>query len=94
MDVDPRRKEIRVTFSIPMGKGYSWTGGGPHYPTTPKGMKPQWSADGNTCILPVRLKPEWSYELGLNSPSFKNFQSAAGVPLTPVIYRFSTGSRK
>ena len=42
--------------------------------------------------MPVELKPEWHYRLGLNSPSHKNFQSAAGVPLDPpVIYSFTTG---
>lgn len=89
-DVDPRRNEIRVTFSIPMQAGYSWTGGGAHFPAGPQGERPWWTPDGKTCVKPVRLKPDWSYQLGLNSVSFQNFRSMDGVPLTPVVYRFGT----
>jgi hypothetical protein len=39
------------------------------------------------------LKPNAQYRLGLNSPSFKNFQSAGGVPLEPVVYTFKTGAQ-
>lgn len=89
-DVDPNLKEIRVTFNVPMGGGFSWTGGGPQFPTIPEGKKPSWSEDQKTCVLPVELKPGWEYHLGLNSPSHKNFQSAGGVPLDPVNYTFKT----
>ena len=89
-DVDPNLKELKVTFSVPMGDGFSWTGGGPQFPTIPEGKKPYWSEDHKTCFLPVELKPGSEYRLGLNSPSHKNFQSAGGVPLEPVQYTFST----
>jgi hypothetical protein len=89
-DVDPKLSEIRVTFSVPMGGGFSWTGGGAQFPQIPAGKKPSWSKDRKTCVLPVELKPGWKYRLGLNSPSHKNFQSAGGVPLDPVVYTFST----
>jgi beta-lactamase regulating signal transducer with metallopeptidase domain len=89
-DVDPSLKAIRVTFNRPMAAGFSWTGGGEKFPTIPDGKKPRWSDDRKTCVLPVSLKPDWEYRLGLNSPSFKNFASADGVPLEPVIYEFRT----
>jgi hypothetical protein len=89
-DVDPNLKALRVTFNIPMGGGCSWTGGGPNFPTIPEGKKITWTPDRRTCIMPVELKSRWDYRLGLNSPSHKNFQSAAGVPLDPVRYTFST----
>ena len=89
-DVDPGLKELRVTFSVPMGDGFSWTGGGPQFPTIPEGKKPFWTDDHKTCILPVELKPGSEYRLGLNSPSHKNFQSSGGVPLEPISYTFST----
>lgn len=92
VDVDPGIREIMVTFNIPMGQGYSFTGGGPEFPTIMEGMSPYWTNDNKTCVLPVELKPNWSYRMGLNSPSHKNFQSAEGVPLDPVIYTFTTGS--
>ncbi|HLA83771.1 MAG TPA: PEGA domain-containing protein [Thermoguttaceae bacterium] len=89
-DADPNLRTIRVEFDRPMGEGISWVGGGPHYPEVPDGKKPHWSKDGKTCYLPVNLKPGWDYRLGLNSPSFKNFKSRAGVALKPVIYSFHT----
>jgi len=89
-DVDPNLTELRVTFSVPMSAGCSWTGGGELFPTIPEGKKPYWTEDKKTCVLPVRLQPAWEYRLGLNSPSFKNFRSASGVPLDPVGYTFKT----
>ncbi len=89
-DVDPGIKELRVTFDVPMGGGCSWTGGGPEFPTVPDGKQASWSSDHKTCTLPVDLKPGTSYRLGLNSPSFRNFRSAAGIPLEPVVYEFKT----
>lgn len=87
-DVDPKIKELRVTFNVPMAAGFSWTGGGPNFPKTVG--RPRWTKDRKTCVLPVQLKSGWSYQLGLNSVSFKNFQSESGVPLEPVVYQFKT----
>ena len=92
-DVSPDLKELRVTFNVPMGEGFSWTGGGPEFPTIPEGKKPFWTEDHKTCVLPVELKPNSQYRLGLNSPSFKNFKSADGVPLAPVVYTFKTSAK-
>jgi hypothetical protein len=89
-DVDPNLTELRITFNVPMEDGFSWTGGGPQFPTIPEGKKPFWSEDHKTCVLPVQLKPAWDYRLGLNSPSHKNFQSTGGVALDPVVYTFRT----
>jgi RNA polymerase sigma-70 factor (ECF subfamily) len=92
-DVSPEVTELRVTFSVPMSKGCSWTGGGPNFPTIPDGKKPYWTDDGKTCVLPVELKPSRDYELGLNSRSYHGFQSAEEVPLAPVDYTFKTSDR-
>ncbi len=89
-DVDPGLSEIRVTFDRPMAAGFSWTGGGEQFPTVTPGKKPSWSRDRKTCTLPVTLKSNWQYRFGLNSRSFKNFASADGVPLKPVVYEFQT----
>ncbi|MCK4298142.1 MAG: Ig-like domain-containing protein, partial [Planctomycetes bacterium] len=90
-DVSPETKEIQVTFSVPMGGGFSWTGGGANYP---KGTgNPYWSDDGKTCTRPVRLRPGWNYRLGLNSPSHNNFRSRWGVPLPRVLWTFSTSGQ-
>jgi beta-lactamase regulating signal transducer with metallopeptidase domain len=89
-EVDPNTKELRVTFNVEMGDGFSWTGGGPEFPIIPEGKRPLWTEDHKTCVLPVHLEPGREYHLGLNSPSHKNFQSAGGVPLEPTSYTFST----
>jgi beta-lactamase regulating signal transducer with metallopeptidase domain len=94
-DVDPGLKVIRVEFDMPMSTdGYSFTGGGPAFPTIPEGKRPRWSRDGKTVTLPVELKPDTQYELGLNSVSHKNFASRWGVPLEPVAYKFHTSPGK
>ncbi len=92
-DVDPKLKTLRITFNVSMGEDFSWTGGGDHFPKIPEGKRPSWTKDRKTCILPVELQPDWEYQLGLNSPSHKNFQSAGGIPLKPVIYKFKTKSK-
>jgi beta-lactamase regulating signal transducer with metallopeptidase domain len=89
-DVNPKLAELRVTFSVPMGRGLSWVGGGPEFPKTPEGKKAYWTEDQKTCVLPVQLEPGRNYRLGLNSQRFMNFQSASGVPLDPVSYSFRT----
>jgi len=88
-DVDPSTSELRVTFDRAMGKGMSWTGSGPLFPTSPAGKKAVW-VDERTCMLPVTLEPGHEYRLGFNSPSHINFQTEWGVPLEPVVYKFST----
>ncbi len=90
IDVDPATSELRVTFDLPMGDGMSWTGGGPDFPKTTSGSRARWLSDGKTCLMPVSLEPGHAYRLGLNSRDFKNFASASGVPLEPVLYEFKT----
>lgn len=89
-DADPQTSALRVTFTLPMDEGMSWTGGGPQFPKLAEGQKASWSADGFTCTLPVSLEPNHDYQLGLNSLSYNNFQSRFGVPLKPVVYKFRT----
>ncbi len=88
-DVDPGITDIKVTFSMPMGGGFSWTGGGPQFPGA-EGKRAYWTPDHKTCVLPVQLAPGQTYRVGLNSVSFKNFRSAEGVPLEPLVYTFTT----
>jgi len=88
--VDSAIKELRVTFDRPMKQSCAWCGGGENYPETPG--KSFWTADRKTCVLPVKLKPNWSYKLFLNSAKFKDFASEDGIALDPVTYFFSTDS--
>lgn len=91
--VNPLTKELRVTFDMPMSAGYSWTGGGDQYPEIVEGQKPYWTPDKKTCVVQVRLKPDWEYVIGINSVSHKNFRSEAGVPAEPMVYGFKTAAK-
>jgi len=85
--------EVRVTFNMRMGDGFSWCTAGDDDHDFPKGRPgqgPHWMADKMTCVLPVTLRPGMTYRISLNAPEFKNFQSEAGVPLEPVAYSFTT----
>jgi hypothetical protein len=88
-NVSPSVTQIVVTFDKPMSGGFSWTGGGDNYPET--SGPPQWNDDKTVCTLPVKLKPKWTYRLGLNSKHAINFQSPFGIPLEPVAYTITTG---
>ena len=92
-DVSPKLKELRVTFDVPMGGGFSWCGDGPQFPKFQEGKRPFWTEGGKTCVLPVKLEPGVEYEIWLNSESHKNFQTAGGVPLEPVHYTFKTSGK-
>ena len=41
-------------------------------------------------MLPVELKPDWPTAGASIARRIKNFQSAGGVPLEPVLYNFKT----
>lgn len=91
--VSPTVKELRVTFSIPMGGGCSWCSVSDDDSDFPKGVEGKhyyWTKDKKTCVLPVALASGRTYRLSLNAPGFNNFQSDAGVPLEPVSYTFKT----
>jgi beta-lactamase regulating signal transducer with metallopeptidase domain len=92
-DVSPKLKELRVTFNVPMGEGFSWCSDGPKFPKGQEGKRPFWTGGGKACVLPVKLEPGVEYEIWLNSESHKNFQSAGGVPLEPVHYTFKTSGK-
>jgi hypothetical protein len=85
--------ELRITFSIPMGGGFSWCTAGDDdhdFPKGRQGVAAHWLSDHKTCVLPVTLAPGMTYRLMLNAPGYNNFQSDAGVPLEPVSYTFKT----
>lgn len=88
-EIDPGTTEIIVTFDRDMAGGMSWTGGGPQFPKSPEGKKAQWR-DKRTCVLPVKLEAAKYYRVGINSTSFQNFRSAAGVPAQPSAVYFAT----
>jgi hypothetical protein len=94
-DVDPKRKEISVTFSRPVAPGdYSW------WPV-PCGQYPgvhgrldtaKLSADRLTATLNVVLAPNTVYALSINDLSRPGYKDATGRPLLPYAWCFKTTS--
>lgn len=80
--------ELVVTFDRKMGGGMSWTKADWLFPETTG--RAQWNEDGTTCTMPVSLKSGTEYTLGINHPYANNFQSEWGVPVEPVVWRFTT----
>src|SRR4029079_5837311 len=89
-EVDPASTEISVTFDRDMDVGgYSWTGGGEFFPKSPEGSTAVWQ-DKRACVLPVQLKREAFYRVGINASSFQNFRSELGVPAETTAIYFAT----
>ncbi|MDI6783561.1 MAG: Ig-like domain-containing protein [bacterium] len=87
-DVDPNIQYIRVTFNCKMSGGMSWTGGGPTYPEVSGQIS--WDSTFTACSMPVKLKPNQEYRIGINSFNHQNFASEEGIPVNPVVYTFKT----
>jgi hypothetical protein len=88
-DVPATTTTITVTFDQPMMDGsWSWTGGGETYPKVTG--KISYDAARKTCRLPVKLEPGKVYWVGVNSPSFRNFQNPANVPAPWYAIVFAT----
>jgi hypothetical protein len=89
-DVDPALKEIVVEFDQDMSRdGHSICGGGESFPEILS--PPRWKGN-RTVRIPVKLKPDHLYELGINCPSFRNFRSEKGEAVVPYPISFQTRS--
>ena len=87
-EVDPNLTDIKIAFDQDMGGGFSWTGRGR---SVPKGTgRCYWDETKRTCVRPVKLEPNHRYRFGINSYSYKNFSSAYGVPVSPLLFHFRT----
>lgn len=42
-------------------------------------------------MLPVKLQPEKTYAIRINSNKFRNFKDSNGVPAVPYLLVFRTG---
>jgi hypothetical protein len=88
-DVDPNLTEITVVFDRPMKDGHwSVVGGGPHFPEITGQVR--YDKARKVFTMPVRLKPNWTYQFWLNRLEHKAFQSEEGVPLESVAVTFTT----
>ncbi|ALJ01763.1 hypothetical protein DC20_21710 (plasmid) [Rufibacter tibetensis] len=85
--VDAAVKEIVVTFSAPMSKGYSISLGPKGKEHFPISSITGYSEDRKTLTLKVDLKPAFDYEFILTD---RGFTSTDGYPLKPYEVKFKT----
>ncbi len=89
-DVEPSISEIRVTFSKEMMDGsWSWVQIAPeNFPEIIRG--PRYLDDRKTCVIDVRLEPNRTYIIWLNTQKFQNFKDTNGRPAQPYLLMFET----
>jgi RNA polymerase sigma-70 factor (ECF subfamily) len=89
-DVDPELKEIKVIFSKDMRDG-SWSWSSLSKATFPKvDGKIKYLEDKRTCVLPVKLEPDKTYSIWVNSEKFTSFKDADGRSAVPYLLVFQT----
>ena len=90
-NVDPNLKEIKVTFDRRMNPT-SWSFCQKSDVDFPEFVgRPSYNREQTVITVPVRLRPECTYNLYLNSPPYFGFTSEAGGVLEAYHYTFTTG---
>jgi hypothetical protein len=91
-DVDPALSELRLKFDRPMKPGEAaLLGRKGELPAMPS--KGRFKDDAMTFIQPVKLEPGRTYRITINSVWQPGFASAAGLPLDPIQFTFTTAKR-
>jgi serine/threonine protein kinase len=88
-EIEPGEIELSVTFSKPMGAGYTWANA-LNLPYPPVISKPHFSPDRRTCFLRVMVEPGKTYGCMLNTEKFKNFKDDTERPAFPYLFSFKT----
>ncbi|WP_422927962.1 RNA polymerase sigma factor [Singulisphaera sp. PoT] len=89
-EVDPTLKEIKLTFSKTMMDG-SWSVVRHTEKTFPEIVgKIHYEKGQRTCILPVKLEPNTTYSLWLNTAKFGNFKDEDARSAVPYFLVFRT----
>ena len=89
-DVDPKITEIQVTFSKEMtDNSWSWsTLSEESFP--PTAGEPKYLRNRRACVLPVKLAPDKTYAIWINSNKFRNFKDTNGNSAVPYLLVFKT----
>jgi RNA polymerase sigma-70 factor (ECF subfamily) len=89
-EVDPKLTEIKVTFSKDMQDGtWSWAILSKESFPVVDG-KPKYLKDKRTCVLPVKLEPEKTYAIWVNSEKLDLFKDTGGRSAVPYLLVFKT----
>ena len=82
-------QQISVTYDRPMAETWSFvTGGEKAFPEIDGG--PSRSDDHRTISLPVKLRPNSTYVIWLNTERYHEFKDEAGHSATPYRLAFTT----
>ena len=89
-EVDPKLTEIKVTFSKDMqDNSWSWvTLSKESFPNMDG--KAKYLADKRTCVLPVKLEPNKTYAIWVNSEKLNQFKDADDRSAVPYLLVFKT----
>ena len=89
-DVDSKLTEIKVTFSKEMEDGgWSWVQlSDASFPKIDG--KISYDKNFRTCTLPVKLEPDKTYAIWINSEKFDNFKDKQGHAAVPYLLVFKT----
>jgi hypothetical protein len=91
-DVDPALTELRIKFNRPMKRdNAALFGRKEELPAMPSQGK--FKDDAMTFIQPVKLEPGRTYRISVNTVWQPGFASAAGLPLDPIQFTFTTAKR-
>ena len=93
-DVDPSLRRISVTFSKDMMTNGMWSWCRESVETFPEAEADhvRYLADRRTCVLPVRLAPNRTYAIWINSTTLQRFRDMTGLPAVPYLLVFRTGT--
>jgi hypothetical protein len=88
--VEAGTTQIKVTFSKEMMDGaWSWTQlSNETFPQI--SGKPRYLEDKKTCVIDVKLEPNKTYVIWLNSKNAGNFKDADGISAVPYLLVFTT----
>lgn len=88
--VDPKQKEIRITFSKPMDAN-GWSLVMQDKKSFPKiAGKVGFKEDKLTFVAPVKLESGKEYIIWINSDRYQNFRDQKGRPAVPYLLSFHT----
>jgi RNA polymerase sigma-70 factor (ECF subfamily) len=89
--VDPRLKQISVTFSKDMMTEKMWSWVMISKESFPKMTgEVSYLNDKRTCVAPVELEPGKTYAIWFNSKKFDSFRDTNNIPAIPYLLVFET----